>query len=457
MTLEVNVDPRRLPAPPGILHTRKVGDITVFGVPEIEKRVVAVRLYWDGGLASENLFTAGLHAVAMQAVIRSSTPVSGTSMAYQLESLGVQATGGVSDSSCYLDLRGPREVIHTALRRASSSIGSLKIDQAALRSAMSTVVYEIDRRSHNIKTVADDSLRAARLVRAGTTPAWACHGTAESIRDLRLSDVEAAVHALATECPLRVVVAGDLDLDTYLADVAPMAGTIASAGKPPVSSLGLVADPPPETRVRFSLQGQGCLLWGVLAPVASATDYVIVEIATHILAGWTGSRWNSLFRDELGYTYGTFANVEPFPLQDGKLGCLARAGMAVAQAALHDSRRLLLEDAETFLRERLSDAEVMRAATRLLRNELWYADSSRALVARAASFLQGGIPVEFAAKRMAALRAVDPDVFRSEIRRLFRAPTLVVVIPGGTQTAEPTWLGSAAPSRRSSDASDGVS
>jgi len=299
-----------------------------------------------------------------------------------------------------------------------------RIDRACFQAARSTMLQQLDQRAHDAKLLAGDRLRGAR---AGPASAFARApgGTHESLSAMTLDDVESAVDRLVHR-RLSLVVAGDPALDPYLQGLEVLLDR--SAGEPtprlPEADLPIVV--PPYVQAEGGHVGQTYLLWGTLIKVDGPTDHVLAEVATHILGGWSGSRWQTLFREELGYTYGTNASTSSIRLGTG-IYCLAQVGLPVAAGPADVCRQLLLEGAADFVAHGPSPRERDLAAARLLRSEAHFHDSTRNLIARTASFLQAGLGPDFAQQRMRALRQIDPDRYAQRLREMFDETTLVAL------------------------------
>jgi predicted Zn-dependent peptidase len=171
---------------------------------------------------------------------------------------------------------------------------------------------------------------------------------------------------------------------------------------------------------------QSYLLWGTAVEITDATDHAVLEVAAHILGGWAGSRWNVLFREKLGCTYGATAAVSSVGVA-GRRYCFAHAGLAVDPDAFDRTLDTLADQAAAFLGTGPRADEVNGACLRLLRTEAHYFDSSRSLMTRAGEFLLSGLGTDFAASRMAALRGMADASFTGRMRELMLKPTVVIL------------------------------
>jgi predicted Zn-dependent peptidase len=188
----------------------------------------------------------------------------------------------------------------------------------------------------------------------------------------------------------------------------------------------LRANPPDQVRALGDGKARAYLLWGTAAETADVADHVAIEVAVHMLGGWSGSWLTRLFRAELGLTYTVGSSVTSLA-HDGRMYCLAQVGMGVAAANVPRVRDLLLEQVEAFLRYLAPPGDTAAAAVRLLRNEAHFHDATRKLISRAGSFLQAGLAPDFATQRVGALRAADSGQFGDRVRAMAHQPTLTVL------------------------------
>ncbi len=382
-------DPRRVSAP--TCEVISVGRVHALAGPA--RRVVGARLFWPK--ASDDVATG----LAAQALLRSSHPE-------RLESAGVTLSAGTGTLASYVDFRGPRDAVRKALRDFTDSLPDVTISFHAYEAARAAAIHQAEQRARQPKSQAADHFRR---VRAGLPPP---EGEPGSVTREELPD-------LGTRSRYLIIVGDAVEsyVDTPL-------GTVEGAG----AQVSLNPDPPAQSEVRGAGSGSGSgsqayVLWGAAAAITGAADLVALELAMHVLGGWSGSRWHALFREQLGYTYGTTAQTYCV----GPTVAFAHVGMAVATDALAKTESLLLDQARAFLDHGPGATELTSAAVQLLRTEAHYYDSVRNLMSRFASFLQSGLPPGFAAERIAALRAVEPESFAARMRELLRHRTLVTV------------------------------
>ena len=88
--------PATVPVADVRLEEARAGGVTVRTLAGPLRRVAAVRLCWPGGSAGEAFAQAGLHAVTMQALIRTPAPGGAASLAERLESAGIAVEAGHS-------------------------------------------------------------------------------------------------------------------------------------------------------------------------------------------------------------------------------------------------------------------------------------------------------------------------------------------------------------------------
>lgn len=422
--------PAEVPVADARLHLVQAGRARVITAASAPRRIVAVRLCWPGGSAAEDAGLAGLHAVTMQALVRSPAPGSTTPVAECLESAGVAVDAGATYRTAYLELRGPRAYLIQALALVATAVEAAELDESAFQAARFQALHGVRRRRRDIALLAADTFRAARA-EPGNFLARRPDGTVASLDAMSIADCQALVSKLRRG-RLHLIIVGDQAADDYLAAVSALTGESADRELADgladglAERLALRAEPPDQLRAASGAAAHSYLLWGTAAGTAEMADHVAIELAAHLLGGWSGSRWNVLFRERLGLTY-SVNSAHSSLSSAGLTCCLAHVGMAVATKDLPRARDLLLRDADDFNRSGPSPEEVNAAAVRLLRAEAHFHDSARNLVGRLGWFLQAGLDLGFAERRISALRATEAAKTRDRMTELFRQPTLIVL------------------------------
>jgi zinc protease len=422
-------DPRTVPAPRCRLGVRSTPAGDVYVGEGTAKQIAGARLFWLGGPLAETATRAGVHAVTMHALVRSPSPTA--PLAEMLESMGVTVTAGVSAACCYIDLRGPRDHLSEALRHTAHALARVRVDEAAFQvdaaafqAARSTTIHQVEQRAQDRRQVAADSFRAAW---AGAQSGFARppEGTYVSLHALRPRDVQTVAQEISRR-RLSLLIAGDPEAECYVDAIGELASDSTNGSEPELPALQALVPLPARLQVDVGGGGPAYLLWGAITSAGSAADHVVVETAAHILGGWSGSRWQSLLRDQLGYTYGTTAATSSLRL-GGQVYTSVQVGMSIPAGAVDEVQDLVAEQAEDLI-SRAADAQLHRAAcVRLLRSEAHFHDSTRNLMARTASFLQAGLGPEFAEQRMTALRENTPERFAERLRPLL-AHTMVLTV-----------------------------
>lgn len=414
-------DLARIPVPSGRFDVRRIGAVTTFTVADVAKRMIALRLYWNGGAAAETAGECGAGLVALRALLRSPSRTPGVlPVIEELEALGVTAEAQVAETSWHVDLRGPQPSIGPAVRLVADSLMRGGPVQSSVTASVNQILDMQRRRRHNLAALVEERFRMARASPGGPL-ARPLEGTEESLRSLQGEKVAAALADLHRSRPRLVVVGGDI-----AADVAELGDVLAGPFRPdtPPSVAELFAErPPAQISVDSQLNEQGYLLWGTVYPGASPEDYSFLEIATRMIGGWTGSRWHGLFRDELAYTYGLRHHVSALVV-GSRLVCSARIGMAVPPAVVGECAERMVADAASIDWAKADPDEIRATAAQLLRVESSRYLSSRSLMTYLAPFAAGGPTATFAAGRVYALRHLDTDRFRGRVAELLATTTL---------------------------------
>lgn len=365
----------------------------------------------------------------MQALVRSAAAGDTVPLAERLESMGVAAETGVSESAAYLELRGPREYLHQAVRLTSEVVVAGQLSQDAFGAARAAALHEAERRAHDLAKLANDTFRAARAVDGGVLSRRP-EGTVDGLRGLTYDDCRQVLGALPGRA-VSVIVAGDADAQAYLSDLGPLglgplgaAGPGVLAGWQEPGGAELRAGPAGHLVAAGGKRSSCYLLWGTAVETDDVADHVALEIAAHLLGGWTGSRWSTLFRDKLALTYGVRSAVRVMAPR-GRACVIAHVGLTTAASSRARVADLIGDQARGFIASDPDPGEVAGAAVRLLRTEVHHHDAMRSLVDRAGTYLHAGLDPGYAASRISALAAVGADDVGARLRRLLRQPTLV--------------------------------
>ncbi|HXS65535.1 MAG TPA: insulinase family protein [Streptosporangiaceae bacterium] len=423
------ISPAAVPVTDARLHVIRAAGASVYAQAGMPRPIVAVRLYWPGGSAMEDAGLSGLHAVTMQALIRSPAPGGKTTMAEHLESAGVAVAAGATDRTAYLELRGPREYLSNALTLAATAVAAAEVDEGAFQAARKQALHGSRRRQRDLAMLAGDAFRAARAA-PGNFLARRPGGSAVSLDGISVADCRALAAGLWGR-RLHLVIVGDQRADDYLAAVSALTSGDGERGDGVAEPPALCAEPPGELRAASGSAAHSYLGWGTAAGTADIADHVAIELAAHLLGGWSGSRWNALFRERLGLTYSVASAHTSLSIGSLSSGdpacCLAQVGFSVATKDLATALDLLRRDIEDFVSTGPSPDGVNAAAVQLLRMEAHFHDSARKMVARVGGLLQAGLGPDFAERRISVLRAIRADETRDRMAALLRQSTLIVL------------------------------
>ncbi|HZN16643.1 MAG TPA: insulinase family protein [Micromonosporaceae bacterium] len=439
MTADVRARTAAHAAPPtSRIEAYRLGAVDAYAVGGPRKRVAALRLFWDGGVATEPPRMLGAQAVATHALALSAAADGPAPLAECLESLGVTLAAGATETSSHLDLRGLREALPSALRMVLAALRRPHVEEHAFQAALATVRHLYSRRHQDTHARAVDALRVAHCgPRSGL--ARTSEDVLAALAGLCRVDVQRVAGGMAHR-HLHAVVVGDRP-EPYLAELATWApASSGGASWPPVTRRDhgdgdaghdplLAHDPPAQVTVAAPAPRQAGLLWGAVVPIDGPGDQAVLDLATHALGGWSGARWHRLLREELGLTYGTSVSVTTVRYA-GQTLAVPRVFLSVVPSTLAPTARLLHQQAAELRRHPLDAEELARAATHLVRTEAFYGDTARKLMDRTAPFLQAGLGPDFAGARLRELRTVDAGRVAERLATLLCSPTLVVVSEG---------------------------
>jgi predicted Zn-dependent peptidase len=406
------------------------GSANVIDLAGSDRPVTACRLIWHGGPATEAPELAGSHALAMYSLIHSACGGSPVTLAQELESRGMAVTAGVTECSSFLEIRGPRYQSHGALRRVAEAVREGQGTESDFKAAKAAILDRLEVRGHALHLISADTFRATRFV-PGSVLARSADGSPESVRDLPFSALAAIKTAMASPAAFDLVVVGDPDGMSYADDVSVLLGPHRADATTASKRVPALARPTGHVRVSSAFGSQPFLNWGTVIEADGWHDHLMLELAVEILGGMAGSRWYSLFHEQLGWTYATVASSVTYGF-GARIFSLALVGMYIDPKALDRAVSVLLDEASSFAENGPTADEVNSTCLRLLRTEARCYDAVKDVANRATLYLHRGLGIDMAERRLDALRGVDRDWARERMRVLVRDATLVVVSTPGT-------------------------
>ena len=159
-----------------------------------------------------------------------------------------------------------------------------------------------------------------------------------------------------------------------------------------------------------------------------------LEVAVHTLSGWPGSRLTRVLRQELGATYGIYAEVVVRRAPAGQSAEIQIHG-SIEAAALPDALARLLRECESL--GELADEEITRARDNLADRELLLTQTVEHVVSATGSRLRRGHLLKELAGRAQAVREVTPDEVRKAAAEHLAPDRLVLAAVGDPEMCEP--------------------
>lgn len=397
-------------------------------VPRASAYEVARIVWYLGG-------QSGLPLVALETLLRTPGPGrNARTLADCLETDGVFLQAGRTHLAAYLEVRGPAAAVRGVIGELARALAGAEPEPRAVHAAVAHVVSAVGKSDRSLPEQADRALYAAFT---GPGSAFGEHpeGTVEELRGTGVGQIAASLSALRTESEVTVVFSDPDAADIWSEAWTPLAASQADVEDQSRPSLVSLSDVEPGIReVRVPLAGlRGAhVVWGFLAEVGAIQDHHGAEVAVHGLGGWWQARWQQLFREELGATYGTRTRVHAFRT-GSRMYSLTAVGMTLGAVNREQVVERLREEALRFAADGLSDDEYRDSARQLLRAEALYTDSARAYSGRASQPLLEGLGMGFHRDRHAYLAGdLMPADFRARVQRLVE-PSVIVVAEGSEE------------------------
>lgn len=415
---------------PEAAQNRRAGDVGLLRMPARTSGYEVAQILWQTG-------RRGFPLVALESLLRTPVPGGdGRTLAERLETCGVFAEAGRSHQAAHLEVRGTAQAVRGAIDELTRTLACAQPDPRAVRAAVHHVAGAVERSERNLPARAQRALYREFL---GAESPFGEHpeGTAATVRAEGEERIVESLAVLRGGALLSVLFSDAASTDAWVRGLTPLAasGAGGTAGdEPPApASTGAAGDREAngirEARVPVAGLRGAHVMWGAVAEIGELADHVSAEVAMHGLGGWWQARWQQLFREELGATYGTRTSAHAFRCGSRTYSFTA-VGMtlgAVDRARIIDRLRT---EASCFVAEGLTESEYRDSAAQLLRAEALHAESARAFCARMVQPLLNGLPPGFHRDRLDYLaREPEPADLHARVRRLVE-PSVIVVAEG---------------------------
>jgi len=284
--------------------------MTVWLVPLPDRELVNIHLLFDAGAAAEEEAHAGVAALTAQLLVTGTGSRDATAFAEATERLGIEVSSESSWDSSRASFQALPRFVDEGLALLAEMVRDPRLDSAEFERLKAERLADILQARADPGRLADERF-LHHLYDEATPYRRLSAGTPESVGSLTIDDVRAhhATHVQADRS--HIIVAGAYDRDLVLGAIDKRLGDWRGISpghrqiRPRAAGgrrLVLVDRPGSvQSELRVGLPG------------ISRVDarYFPAVVMTALLGGVFGSRLNLRLREELGYTYGANAALDP--------------------------------------------------------------------------------------------------------------------------------------------------
>jgi len=310
MTLRpVATTPRPYRFPDFVRHRLSNG-LGVWLVPLPDRELVSVHLLTDSGAAAEDEAQAGVAALTAQLLVTGTRRLDAAAFAETTERLGIDVGSESSWDSARAGFSALGQHLEAGLDLLAEMLIEPRLDEGEFERIKAERLNDILQARAEPGRLADERF-LAEVYADGTPYARLSAGTPESIEPLSVAHVRAFHASRYAPNVADVVIAGAFEPDAALAAVERRLGTWDGIGPghrtfDPAQRGGrriVLVDRP------GSVQSE--LRVGHLGINRHDPRYFPAVVMAALLGGLFGSRLNRRLREELGYTYGARAALDP--------------------------------------------------------------------------------------------------------------------------------------------------
>lgn len=310
MTLRpVAATPRPYRFPDFVRHELSNG-LGVWLVPLPERELVSVHLLTDAGAATEDETQAGVAALTAQLLVTGTRRLDASAFAEATERLGIDVGSESSWDSARAGFSALGQHLEAGLDLLVEMLTEPRLDEGEFERTKAERLNDILQARAEPGRLADERF-LGQLYADGVPYGRLSAGTPESLEPLSVADVRAFHASRYAPNVADIIIAGAFEPDAALAAVERRLGTWSGSASGhrtfhPAQRGGrrlVLVDRP------GSVQSE--LRVGHLGIDRFDPRYFPSVVMTALLGGVFGSRLNRRLREELGYTYGARAGLDP--------------------------------------------------------------------------------------------------------------------------------------------------
>lgn len=424
--------PFSVPAVPDIQHWETAAGARIYFVELKELPIVDVQVAFDAGSARDPDGKEGLAMLTNGLLDEGAAGMDANAISFEFERLGAQysADTGYDSGSVSLRSLSAPDKLQPALANLSRVLGEPDFPEAALARQKKRLLVAIQRKQQSPGAVADDAFQSAVY---GDHPyASPKEGTAESVPNLRRSDVSAFHGRYYVAANAVITIVGDLDRNRAeaLADEIIQA---LDSGRAPAPLPGVSGPQESKTIEIDHPSAQMHILMGQPGLARGDPDYFPLYVGNHILGG--SGLVSRLFKDirgERGLAYSTYSYFSP----RRRPGPFTAAVQTRADQA-DESLRVLRENIRRYIEEGPDDEELEAAKKNLTGGFPLRIDSNSDILGYVAMIGFYGLPLDYLDTFKERVEAVTVQQIRNAFRRRLDPDRMITVKVGPLQNGVP--------------------
>ncbi|WP_084369375.1 M16 family metallopeptidase [Microbispora sp. ATCC PTA-5024] len=414
---------------PGVQVDGVEGGLRVLLVPMPGRGMFSARLILATGSVADGPALQGVARLTAQAMTMATIRHDANSFSHRLECQGAALTAEATVDAASLTVTAPISKADAALSFLAEAVTVPALDPGDVSRLVARRLVEARREA------AQPRERAVRAFSSATYGAVSGYGrppggVPETIERIDAAAARAWWSRHVTPSGATLLLAGDLGPQ----DAREWANR-AFRGWRPRSGPALQPVPQPDTGgsgvviENLPRSAQTVLACGRVVRVPDLAGVAALEVAVHTLGGWSGSRLNTVLREEKGYTYGVTADLVTRAVPGGyqcQVLFLTAVGASKAEAAV----MAMFQEIGRVCRGRVRADDVRAAADNLLRSLPVRTQTTQQALDLYAPALERRLSPDFLERRTKAIGRIRPHSVVAAAARHVDPDELTLVLAG---------------------------
>ncbi|MDP9273471.1 MAG: insulinase family protein [Chloroflexota bacterium] len=302
-------EPRPYHFPP-FERTRLANGLTVWLLVLPEREVANVHLLVDAGAASEEEAHGGEAALTARLLVTGTRRLDAAAFAEATERLGIEVSSESSWDFARAAFQTLPRYVDEGLALLAEMVREPRFDASEFDRLQSERLADIMQARADPSRLADEMF-LRHIYAPGSPYGRLSAGVPETVAALTVDDVKAFHDASYLPSSAHLIIAGAFDLDQVLRSVEERLGDWSGEGQPHREIEAVPAGPRRVVLVDRPGSVQTEIRVGLIGIDRHDSRFFPATVMTTLLGGVFGSRLNIRLREELGYTYGAHAALDP--------------------------------------------------------------------------------------------------------------------------------------------------